>query len=74
MKASSVGAKTVNGPGPLRLPLNCDAFSSVSRLVNRPSAVRVSIMFFPAACVGATVVIIVVGAVVINVVVGTIVI
>ena len=72
MKALSVGAKTVKGPGPLRLPSSCAAFNAVTRVVNRPSASAVSTMFFkPARVVGATVITEVVGATVVMVAVGT---
>ena len=71
LKALSVGAKTVKGPGPLRLPSICAAFSAVTRVVNRPSAWAVSTIFFmPDWLVGATVVAVVVGAAVVTIVVG----
>jgi len=79
LKALSVGAKSVKGPGALRLLSSCVALSAATRVVNRPSAARVSTMLFlvasgptvMVAVLGTLVMVVVVGAVVITVVVGT---
>src|SRR5512135_2136845 len=74
LKASSVGAKTVKDPDPLRLTSSCVAFNAVTRVVNRPSATRASMMVVPAAGVGVTVITVVTGTVVTSVVTGALVI
>jgi len=43
-KASSVGAKTVKGPSPLRVSTNSAAPRAAARVVKRPSATAVSTM------------------------------
>lgn len=44
VKASFVGAKTVNGPGPFKVPAISDALIAVTRVVNRWSPERIEIM------------------------------
>src|SRR5512147_2026468 len=41
-KASSVGAKTVNGPAPLRVSTNPAACTAATKVLKRPSATAVS--------------------------------
>ncbi len=43
-KASSVGANTVNGPGPSSGTTRSPAVSAVTKILNRPSLVAVSTM------------------------------
>src|SRR3954449_4776384 len=47
--ASSVGAKTVYGPAPLRVSTSPAAVAAVSRVLNDPAAAAVSTMSFIAA-------------------------
>ena len=42
--ASSVGAKTVNGPAPLRVSTRPAAFTAVTSVLNDPAATAVSTM------------------------------
>ena len=42
--ASSVGAKTVNGPLPLSVPIRSAAASAFARVLNDPAATAVSTM------------------------------
>jgi hypothetical protein len=43
-KAASVGANTVNGPGPLRVSTRPAALSAVARVLKLPAATAVSTM------------------------------
>src|SRR5215213_5899979 len=49
LKASSVGAKTVNGPGPLRVSTRPAAFTAATRVVKLPFDAAVSTMSAAAA-------------------------
>src|SRR5512147_368349 len=46
LKASSVGAKTVYGPGPLRVSANPAAFNAAARVLKVPAAAAVLTMSF----------------------------
>ena len=50
--ASSVGARTVNGPSPLRTSTRSAALSAATRVLNDPAATAVSTMSFSAAKAG----------------------
>ena len=45
-KAASVGAKTVNGPGPFSVSTSPAAWSAAARVWNEPAATAVSTMSF----------------------------
>jgi len=44
--ASSVGAKTVNGPGPLRVFTRSAALTAATSVLNEPAAIAVSTIFY----------------------------
>jgi len=67
LKASSVGANTVNGPGLLRIMARSAAFTAATSFINLPSATAVCTISF---CTG-TCVDVVVGVVVTDEVPGT---
>ena len=49
-KASSVGANTVNGPSPLMVSTNPEAFKAVTRVLNLPSSLAISTISFELFC------------------------